>query len=331
MQVEVGNGSKRPVWFEQMSLTRNRSINLKKKPESGVKTGGDDLQNIEEIQGQLTTNSMYYCTWTCVITSTGKEYCGEIRCVKSGGGGGTGGGSGGEHGGETGGGESGESDGASPDPRFNTSQLEYNELREFQATLEQMERNCFYKSMLDNLSIFGQPTIMMANIPSEAAYDANNNTIKFNSINNIQRRHASPEIFHAFQQQRTLYLDDILNRQDNRGQSNVEFEEKFMQVVADAIEIRKENPDWYGGSDPVGADGLFVWVLQQMDLNGGKFPTSFNSYQKQAYFNFLQRFQQHYANHPDPLLRKTYGAPLDTSPLFTEPTNVFFILERSDC
>ncbi|MFP4095014.1 MAG: hypothetical protein ACLFUB_11045 [Cyclobacteriaceae bacterium] len=120
-----------------------------------------------------------------------------------------------------------------------------------------------------------------------------------------------------------MKLDDIQTSKGYLGGPNVEFEEKFMNIVASAV----------GGEplpmvDPDGAQGLYTWVLQLMANHGGNFPTSFSTSEQQQYETFLRGFRQYHVNNNGPA---SYRGTIDESPNMLVPTNVFDILSKSNC
>jgi len=141
--------------------------------------------------------------------------------------------------------------------------------------------------------------------------------ITFKDINNINSYTFAGELFHAYQQQEYGNLLEIKNSADQKGRSNIEFEEKFMNLSMGII-----SGTYYGSFSDM--DGVADWILTQIDNNNGNFPTSFSDTQQQEYLSFVNNFQQ--ANIGN---GTGYGTPVD--PSLNQPNAVISIISNSNC
>ena len=175
--------------------------------------------------------------------------------------------------------------------------------------------------MIDNLNT--QPSVTIDTTIEKGGYSASDNQIRIrNGSNLLNLTTVSAEVFHAYQQKRTLTLDDVQESSDFKGGPNFEFEEKFMKLVAACYDFGP------GLTDPEGVPGLANWVFNLYITHGDSFPTTFNASEKQQYQTFMETFNQYWKNHNDP--PKSYAAPIDYS-MDMEPANVFDILNKSNC
>ena len=356
MTIEMGNQSKRPVWFDQFeTVHRSRVDTSSLQSFEGLPIGGDTLQAnstpmtkyicwliIKSVNGLVIdayTDCGYYdpgdphppgppldnlgddpfeeCTlrWgdadycDCVVNNNCSDDQDPLDPPP------------GDYGGSSGG------PGA-----FDVTSLSSSQKEELENVVETMSENCFYDAMVKHLYL--NPKVKTnSSQPSPGGYSGISNTITFKSTNNINLPTAAAEIFHAYQQQHTNRLDNIQRDPNGVGRPNVEFEEKFMALVAGYIEYAQaENqPAFLLPGEFPGMEGVSTWVSSIVDANGGTFPASFTSAQQAQYATYLRSFQAYHANPFSPNRTPQYGTPLDTSPSMMKPTTTFEILGKSDC
>jgi len=182
--------------------------------------------------------------------------------------------------------------------------------------LEQMEKNCYFSSLMDNIT---NVNIEMLASKSTPTYDPTTNTITFDVDADINVHSYAAELFHAFQQQLTgIPLEIYNNKTDCTGSSNIEFEEHLSQIVEGVLTGSYDYFITIGS----GLEGVDTWVFNLIVNNNGKFPTSFTLAQRNEYLYYVTQFQQaHLGSH--------YGCPVDAS--MSEPTSIFAVISNSNC
>lgn len=354
MTVEIGNQSKRPVWFDQLETVHRSRVDASNRLGfEGLPIGGDSLQTNSRREyrcyliygsvGGVVISSYIECDYydeydpsppgpptdnrgddpfeECTMQFGDEDYC---DCVVNGNC------SDGQDPNDPPGGFGGSS-GGSGTGAFDVTSLSSSQREEFQNVVETMSENCFYKAMVKHLYL--NPKVKTnSSQPSPGGYSGISNTITFKSTNNINLPTAAAEIFHAYQQQHTNKLDNIQRDPNGVGRPNIEFEEKFMALVAGYIEIeRNYPPNFLPSLDFPGMTGVGDWVSSIVDANGGTFPSSFTVTQQNQYSTFLRAFQSYHANPFNESAEPKYGTPLDTAPGRMTPSTTFEILKKSDC
>jgi hypothetical protein len=209
---------------------------------------------------------------------------------------------------------------------FDTSNLTTSQKELFIQALDELDNNCFFKSMLSSL----QPITVSVNSSNEnpATYLPLDNKIVFRSDETINAYSAAAEMFHGFQD---TYYGDYLDNLEilynttgtwGPGFSNIEFEEKFMGVVQHLFTS--------GVPGPVlpQMEGVDIWVTDLFYNNNETFPASFTLEQSNQYMTYLNNFREWNATNPEGEAR--YTTPVDNS-LPSYPAALFEIIINSNC
>lgn len=173
---------------------------------------------------------------------------------------------------------------------------------------ENMKNDCLTNALLK--STVGTNIGFNSSISTPGNYNPTTNSVSLRDPSSANAYTLTAELFHSYQD-RYGNLSSYLHV----GRSNAEFEEKFMGLV---VAINGNKP--YSTFNDM--EGVDLWIMELIESNNGRFPTSFTDDQKTEYMCYLTNFQQ--AN-----IGNSYGGPID--PTHDAPYNVMELLDKSDC
>ena len=213
---------------------------------------------------------------------------------------------------------------------FNNT-LTGDKLNQFNQAKNDMMQNCLRAALLENLSDNYGLSVNSGVTSGLGTFNPCDYSISFFSNSTIDTYTLTGELFHAYQEQflngkLRQIQQDVAN--DHIGGSNIEFEEKAINMLAQAIY-------GHGFGGLAGADKLVLWcvdfVYNHSDFISNTFYFNsiftFTDEEIDGWFEALREFQAYFEVHPSEG-GFLYGKPIDTNML---PDTLLNLLRSSNC